>query len=176
MQRRKICIKVSMTLSYLQRHDEALQAADKYLDVAAKIYGDDGTDAFYLDALCDYAVILMNAGQYDKALEKVSYAIEKQTELEIGYPPINKKKNILADVYTASGSYEKADELLKELLADDPQDIDVLYSTAELKAAEGDIESALIYAEKCAGLTSGADPVSRQRRRCERLLAKLKNL
>ncbi|EXM41026.1 hypothetical protein RASY3_02855 [Ruminococcus albus SY3] len=164
----------SKTLALMNRFDEAIEAADRYLEVSAKLYGDDGTDPFYLDGLSDYAYILYKAGKYDEALEKVRYAIDRQQELGLEFPPLSRKQHLLADIYTAVGRYDDAEKILTELIEDSSENIGYLYSMARLKNTLGDKSAAFQYAEKCSELTADDDTMSHERRKCERLLEELK--
>lgn len=160
-------------LAEIGKYKEALSELKKYREIIKRLYGENESDAYYLDDLRDTAYVLNRCGKSDEALELINYAISMHKKYDIKYPRLYKKLFVLAEVYTVLGRLDEAEAVLREIREDeDPPEY--YYEYAQLYKARGNKDKALEMIGKSIQLTADKEPGSHQRLVYSRLEEELK--
>lgn len=167
---------MSLSLARMGQSEEAIEMSEQCMEVSKQLYGDDGSDPYYLEDLSDNAYVYSMAGYPEKAIEKMKYCIEKQIEHGVDNTPLYKKQVRLAKIYIAHGFYQQAEDGINEISesTDKDQLAEVSYTKALLMYALGENEDALNELKTAIELTKEKDPWSHDRKKLLRLYKRLK--
>lgn len=155
------------SLAQVGKSDEALDIANKSMEVSVALYGEDSKEAYYLEALREKAYILYKTGHLNDALDTIEYAIKVQTEQSISHPPLYQKMQLLAKILIELGRYDEADSALAETDKNDDK-AEFYYIYAKLYIAQGDKAKAAEMIRICLDASADDEPLSHRRLKYER--------
>ncbi|MBR1664416.1 MAG: tetratricopeptide repeat protein [Ruminococcus sp.] len=167
---------MSLSLARVGQSEEAIEMSEQCMEVSKKLYGDDGSDPYYLEDLSDNAYVYSMAGYPEKAIDKMRFSIDKQIEHGVDNTPLYKKQVRLAKIYIAHGFYQQAVDEINEISesTDKDQLAEVSYTKALLMYALGENEKALNELKTAIEMTKEKDPWSHDRKKLLRLYKRLK--
>ncbi|MBR2284479.1 MAG: tetratricopeptide repeat protein [Ruminococcus sp.] len=155
------------------KYREAYDEWEKNITISEKLYGRPDHPS-HLRNLSDGAYIYYKAGDHEKALDMIMYVIDMLKKHGTSTPKLSDAELLYSDILIALGRYDKAEEILVRLIADEPDNDGVYYTYAHLYTAEDRIQEAVRMAEKGLELTKYTDPLTYKRKRFVRLMEELK--
>lgn len=119
-------------ISFLEKHDSKLRAinkVDQYIGEFPLVY----------DFKFQKAQLYLRAKKYDNAAATYLNIIDKHSDT----PAAQQAKLALAKIYLLKGDVDKADDLVKQLLADNAKDNNALELKAHIAVRHGDYHTAI---------------------------------